>query len=156
MRVLVTGAAGFIGSTLCESLLQDGAEVVGVDAFIPSYPEPIKRGNVTRASQDRRYRLVEADLREAELDPLVEGMSHVVHLAALAGVRASWGSAFRDYTGHNVLATQRLLEAIRRAGVERLVVASSSSVYGMPTRFPTPEEEPRRPLSPYGVTKVAT
>jgi nucleoside-diphosphate-sugar epimerase len=156
MRVLVTGAAGFIGSTLCESLLQDGAEVVGVDAFIPSYPESIKRGNVTRASQDRRYRLVEADLREAELDPLVEGMSHVVHLAALAGVRASWGSAFRDYTGHNVLATQRLLEAVRRGGVERLVVASSSSVYGMPTRFPTPEEEPRRPLSPYGVTKVAT
>jgi UDP-glucose 4-epimerase len=156
MRVLVTGAAGFIGSTLCESLLQDGAEVVGVDAFIPSYAESIKRGNVTRASQDRRYRLVEADLREADLDPLVEGMSHVVHLAALAGVRASWGSAFRDYTGHNVLATQRLLEAVRRSGVERLVVASSSSVYGMPTKFPTPEEEPRRPLSPYGVTKVAT
>jgi nucleoside-diphosphate-sugar epimerase len=156
MRVLVTGAAGFIGSTLCESLLQDGAEVVGVDAFIPSYAESIKRGNVTRASENRRYRLVEADLRDDELDPLVEGVSHVVHLAALAGVRASWGTAFRDYTGHNVLATQRLLEAVRRGRVERLVVASSSSVYGMPTRFPTPEEEARRPLSPYGVTKVAT
>ncbi len=156
MRVLVTGAAGFIGSTLCESLLQDGAEVLGVDGFIPSYAESIKRGNVARASENGRYRLVEADLREADLDPLVEGVSHVVHLAALAGVRASWGSAFRDYTGHNVLATQRLLEAVRRGRVERLVVASSSSVYGMPTRFPTPEEEPRRPLSPYGVTKVAT
>jgi nucleoside-diphosphate-sugar epimerase len=156
MRVLVTGAAGFIGSTLCESLLQDGAEVIGVDAFIPSYAESIKRGNLTRAKEDRRYRFVEADLREDDLDPLVDGVSHVVHLAALAGVRASWGSAFRDYTGHNVLATQRVLEAVRRAKVQRLVVASSSSVYGMPTRFPTPEDESRRPLSPYGVTKVAT
>ncbi len=156
MRVLVTGAAGFIGSTLCESLLEDGAEVVGVDAFIPTYPEPLKRANLARASEHPRFRLVTADLRDADLEPLVRDVTHVVHLAALAGVRASWGEAFRDYAGHNVLATQRLLDALRDRKVERVVVASSSSVYGTPTRFPTPEDEPRRPLSPYGVTKVAT
>jgi UDP-glucose 4-epimerase len=156
MRVLVTGAAGFIGSTLCESLLEDGAEVVGVDAFIPTYPEPLKRANLARASAHSRFRLVTADLRDADLEPLVRDVTHVVHLAALAGVRASWGDAFRDYAGHNVLATQRLLDALRDRKVERVVVASSSSVYGTPMRFPTPEDEPRRPLSPYGVTKVAT
>jgi UDP-glucose 4-epimerase len=156
MKVLVTGAAGFIGSTLCESLLKDGAEVVGVDAFIPTYPAALKRANLEAASRNPRFRLVTADLRDADLSPLVRDVTHVVHLAALAGVRASWGEAFRDYAGHNVLATQRLLDSLRDRKVERVVVASSSSVYGTPTRFPTPEDEPRRPLSPYGVTKVAT
>lgn len=156
MRALVTGAAGFIGSTLCDALLDDGAEVVGVDAFVPNYAEEVKRRNLARASSHPRFRLVEADLRTADLGPLLEGMTHVAHLAALAGVRASWGESFRDYDGHNVLATQRLLEAVRGSRVERVVVASSSSVYGTPTTFPTTEEEPRRPLSPYGVTKVAT
>ena len=156
MRVLVTGAAGFIGSTLCDSLLEDGADVLGVDMFTSNYPESFKRANVAAALKHPRFRLVEADLRAADLEPLVRGATHVVHLAALAGVRASWGSAFSDYATHNVLATQRVLEAVRDTKIERLVVASSSSVYGTPTRFPTPEDEPRRPLSPYGVTKVAT
>lgn len=157
MRALVTGAAGFIGSSLVDALLDAGAEVVGVDAFTGNYDVARKRANLEGALHRHGFRLVEADLRYAELEPLVKGATHVVHLAALPGVRASWGEAFRDYAEHNVVGTQRLLEAVRAAGgVGRLVAASSSSIYGVPRRFPTPEDEPPRPLSPYGVTKVAT
>ncbi len=156
MRLLVTGVAGFIGSTLAESLLAAGHEIVGVDCFTPNYAASIKRENLAGPLGSARFRFVEADLRHAPIDPLLDGVSHVVHLAALPGVRASWGDAFRDYAEHNVLATQRLLESLRRHPVDRAVVASSSSVYGVPARFPTPEDEPPRPLSPYGVTKAAT
>ena len=155
-RVLVTGAAGFIGSTLVDTLLRSETPVLGVDAFTSNYDPAQKRANLVSALQDPRFQLVEADLRSAKLEPLLEGVSHVVHLAALPGVRASWGDPFRAYAEHNVVVTQRLLEAIRLQPVERAVVASSSSVYGLPTRFPTPEDENPRPLSPYGVTKLAT
>ena len=155
MRALVTGAAGFLGSTLTESLLRDGHEVVGVDCFTANYDAAVKRENLRPALSHGRFRFVEADLRRAPLEPLFDGVTHVAHLAALPGVRGSWGESFRDYAEHNVLATQRLLEAARTCAPERMAVASSSSVYGMPTRFPTPEDEPPRPLSPYGVTKAA-
>lgn len=156
MRVLVTGAAGFIGSTLTEALLGSGHNVLGVDCFTANYAVGVKRANLSTSLRDARFRFVEADLRYDPIEPLLDGVTHVIHLAALPGVRASWGEAFRDYAEHNILATQRLLEAARRVPVERVVAASSSSVYGMPTRFPTPEDEPPRPLSPYGVTKAAT
>jgi len=156
MRALVTGAAGFLGSTLSEALLRTGYEVVGADAFTPNYSVEVKRANLSGALRDPRFRLVECDLRVAPIEPLLTGVTHVVHMAALPGVRASWGEAFREYGEHNILATQRLLEGLRRHPVDRVVVASSSSIYGVPTRFPTPEEEPPRPISPYGVTKVAT
>ncbi len=158
MRVLVTGAAGFIGSTLVDALLREGAEVVGVDAFTDLYDPARKRANLADALRRPGFRLVEADLREAPLEPLLDGVTHVAHLAAVPGVRASWGTSFRAYAEHNIQATQRLLEAAQARGgaLARFVAASSSSIYGTPTRFPTPEDEPPRPLSPYGVTKVAT
>ncbi|HEX7078711.1 MAG TPA: NAD-dependent epimerase/dehydratase family protein [Candidatus Eisenbacteria bacterium] len=156
MRALVTGAAGFIGSTLCGALLRDGVETTGVDAFTENYAPSIKRSNLATLEREPGFRFVAADLRSAPIPPLLDGITHVVHLAALPGVRLSWGEAFRDYAEHNVIATQRLLDALRERPVARVVVASSSSIYGTPTRFPTPEDEPPRPLSPYGVTKVAT
>ena len=155
-RALVTGAAGFLGSTLAEALLDAGWDVVGIDAFTDNYPQARKRANVARALTHPRFRLVEADLRSAPIAPLLQGVTHVAHLAALPGVRMSWGEPFRDYAEHNVIATQRLLEALRLHPVERIVVASSSSIYGLPSRFPTPEDEPPRPISPYGVTKLST
>ena len=154
-RVLVTGAAGFIGSTLVERLLAMGADVVGVDAFTDNYPAARKRANVAPLAKHPRFHLVEADLRHAPIEPLLDAVDGVVHLAALPGVRSSWGEPFRAYAEHNVVATQRLLEAVRRHPVRRVVAASSSSIYGLPTRFPTPEEESPRPVSPYGVTKLA-
>ena len=156
MRALVTGVAGFLGSTLAEALRKQGFDVVGVDAFTENYEPSRKRGNLAGLMRDPGFRLVEADLRTAPLAPLFEGVTHVAHLAALPGVRASWGEAFREYAEHNILGTQRVLEAARDRSLTSVAVASSSSVYGVPTRFPTPEGETPRPISPYGVTKLAT
>lgn len=155
MRVVVTGAAGFIGSHLTDRLLAEGHEVTGIDAFVDYYPRPVKEENLRGARAAReRFTLVEGALQDLALEPLLEG-ALVYHLAAQAGVRASWGVEFDRYTGHNVLATQRLLEAAVRAGVPRLVYASSSSVYGDCESLPLREDSPCRPVSPYGVTKLA-
>ncbi len=155
MKALVTGAAGFIGSHLCESLLADGHEVVGVDAFIPYYPREVKESNLSRARQQAGFRLVEGRLQELDLAPLLDGAAQVFHLAAQAGVRASWGRDFEIYTENNVLATQRLLEAAVAAGTPRVVYASSSSVYGDARELPLRETGACQPVSPYGVTKLA-
>ena len=155
MKVVVTGAAGFVGSHLAERLLADGHEVTGVDCFTDYYPRPVKERNLARLCDHRAFRLVEARLQEVDLAPIVDGASHVYHLAAQAGVRASWGREFSHYTEHNVLATQRLLEAALEHGSPRVVYASSSSVYGDAPSLPLREEGPCAPVSPYGVTKLA-
>jgi UDP-glucose 4-epimerase len=155
MKVVVTGAAGFIGSHLSESLLADGHEVIGVDAFTDYYPRPAKEANLAACREHRRFRLVEGRLQDLELRPVLEGAERVYHLAAQAGVRASWGREFAHYTEHNVLATQRLLEAARQAGSPRVVYASSSSVYGEGATLPLREDAHCQPVSPYGVTKLA-
>ena len=155
MPQLVTGAAGFIGSHLAEALLDDGHEVVGVDAFTPYYDRAEKEGNLCRLLADDRFRFVEADLRDTDLDSLFDGIDVVYHQAAQPGVRLSWSDGFATYDSCNVLATQRVLEAARRAGVGRVVYASSSSVYGNADSYPVAETDLPRPHSPYGVTKLA-
>jgi nucleoside-diphosphate-sugar epimerase len=155
MKVVVTGAAGFIGSHLTDALLADGHEVVGVDAFVDYYPRAAKESNLARAREHRSFRLIEGALQEMDLAPVLEGAGQVYHLAAQAGVRSSWGRDFAIYTDNNVLGTQRLLEAAVAARVPRLVYASSSSVYGDSAELPLRESAPCRPVSPYGVTKLA-
>lgn len=156
MRALVTGAAGFVGSHLCERLLRDGAEVVGVDAFIPNYPRAWKEANMRPLRDDARFRLVAADLAALDLTALLGDIEVVYHQAAMPGVRSSWGAQFQVYVDHNVRVTQRLLEAaVGHRHLRRIVYASSSSVYGDTPALPLGEDAAPQPISPYGVTKLA-
>src|SRR4051795_1424309 len=126
MRLVVTGAAGFIGSHLTDAALAAGHEVVGVDAFVPYYARSVKEANLAGAIEHPRFRLVEADLRVDELDAIVDGADAVVHLAAMPGLPRSW-TDFELYTSCNVIATERLLEALRRTGKTRLLPLSPPS-----------------------------
>jgi nucleoside-diphosphate-sugar epimerase len=156
MKALVTGAAGFIGSTLAERLLADGADVVGLDCFTDYYPRPVKERNLSALIGQPRFRFVESAIQDADLPALLKDRTHVFHLAAQAGVRRSWGRDFAVYTVNNVEATQVLLEAACGAPtIERLVYASSSSIYGDDVAMPMREDALPQPLSPYGVTKLA-
>jgi len=155
MKALVTGGAGFIGSTLSERLLEQGAGVRAIDAFTDFYPRPLKERNLENLRGRAGYDFVEGDLRAVDLDAVLDGVTHVFHLAAQAGVRRSWGKEFEVYTGLNVDSTQRLLEACVNKPIERLVYASSSSVYGDEVAIPMVETALPQPVSPYGVTKLA-
>ena len=155
MKALVTGAAGFIGSHLSERLLAAGAAVVGLDAFTDYYPRAQKERNLRRARQMPGFSLVEGSIAGVDLAALLDGVTHVFHLAAQAGVRKSWGRDFRVYTRDNVEATQALLEACIGRPIERFVYASSSSVYGDEVPLPMREDTRPQPVSPYGVTKLA-
>jgi len=156
VHALVTGAAGFVGSHLSETLLNRGDSVIGVDCFTPYYDRDAKEHNIASARAHERFEFVEADLRSCDVEALLSGIDAVYHQAGQAGVRLSWSDGFADYVGHNVLATQRLLEAVHgaRPGA-RVVYASSSSVYGNQPRYPTVETDLPKPFSPYGVTKLA-
>ena len=157
MRCLVTGVAGFVGSHLAERLLADGHEVCGIDAFIDYYPRRIKERNLTRLLASKNFTFIEGNLLHLNLHSLLEGVLWIFHQAAQAGVRASWGKDFSHYVDCNVLATQRLLEAVLSSGqeVQRFVYASSSSVYGDTNVLPISESAMPFPVSPYGVTKLA-
>lgn len=151
-RFLVTGAAGFVGSHVCDALLRAGHQVVGVDAFIDSYARERKQANVQDAAVHPDFRLVEVDLSEDDLGPHLDGIDVVINEAAIAGLPRSWAD-IHSYARHNIVGLQRLLEASRRAEVSRFVHASTSSVYG---RTATCDEGgATRPVSPYGATKLA-
>ncbi len=155
MNALVTGAAGFIGSHLCGRLLDRGARVTGVDCFTDYYPRAIKQANLETVLKRPGFTFVESTIQQADLSKLLDGVTHVFHLAAQAGVRKSWGRDFAVYTVNNIEATQRLLEACVGRPLERLVYASSSSVYGDRVSIPMREDALPQPVSPYGVTKLA-
>lgn len=154
MQVLVTGVAGFIGSNAAEALLGRGDAVRGVDCFLDYYPRAAKERNLASLRPHPRFEFVEGDIVSGDVDVLLDGVDAVLHFAAQAGVRASWGRDFRIYADVNVLGTQRLLEACTKRR-PRFVYSSSSSIYGDAPDLPTTETTLPRPVSPYGVTKLA-
>jgi UDP-glucose 4-epimerase len=167
MRAVVTGCAGFIGSSLTDRLLAAGWEVVGIDSFEDYYARGLKESNLVGARRYPGFSLVEADLVElasrdgaaggvGSLREIVASAEHVYHLAAQPGVRGSWGVSFETYVRNNLLATQKLLECAKAVGIGSFVCASSSSVYGETTVLPMDEDAVCRPHSPYGVTKLAS
>jgi UDP-glucuronate 4-epimerase len=155
VKALVTGTAGFIGSTLTDRLLAEGWTVRGIDSFTPYYDPDAKRTNLVHLADVDAFELCEVDLRTTELSALFDGVDVVFHLAGQPGVRLSWADGFHTYSEANIEVTQRLLEAAREHALQRFVYASSSSVYGDAEVVPTDEEHPTRPYSPYGVTKLA-
>ncbi len=151
-HMVVTGAAGFVGSHLSERLIAEGNTVLGIDAFIPYYPRTLKERNLANLLANPAFTFAEIDLRSGELAPLLDGAARVFHTAAMAGLLKSW-QQFEAYMTCNVLATQRLLAACVEAQVGHLIHCSTSSVYG---RFATGDETaPLAPVSPYGITKLA-
>ncbi len=153
--ILITGAAGFIGSHLIETLLADNQRVIGVDCFSDYYARHYKEQNIAAALAQTNFRLIEADLVTTDLDNLLQDVTLIYHLAGQPGVRGSWGQQFEVYSRNNILVTQRLLEAALRGGRIPVVYASSSSVYGNLPTMPLAEGMTPAPVSPYGVTKLA-
>jgi nucleoside-diphosphate-sugar epimerase len=155
-KSIVTGVAGFIGSNLAEALLKQGKEVIGIDEFNDYYNPALKRKNVALLQNHPGFKLIEGDIQLLDWQVLLQDVDVVYHQAAQAGVRASWGAGFRAYTERNINATQILLEAAKDAKqLQRLVFASTSSVYGDAETLPTHEGICPKPVSPYGITKLA-
>lgn len=155
MRFLITGVAGFIGSQVAERLLEQGHHVRGIDCFTDYYPRRLKELNLERCRSVASFSFLEQDIMAVEPSDLLREIDIVIHLAAQAGVRCSWGANFQIYTHNNLLTTQRLLETAKEHGLKRLVYASSSSVYGDIRDLPMREKSACWPVSPYGVSKLA-
>jgi len=154
-RCLVTGVAGFIGSHIAETLVNKGNYVVGIDSFTDYYDEKIKQENLSSLTQDKRFRLVKKDIVNFNLKKILRKVEYVFHEAAQPGVRSSWGTNFQVYLRNNVLATQRLLEALKSIALKKFIFASSSSIYGDSEDSILSETTIPHPISPYGATKLA-
>ncbi len=155
-KYIVTGAAGFIGSHLVESLLKQGETVVGIDEFNNYYDSRLKHKNIATVIDHPHFQLIENNILSLDWSDLLKETEVVFHQAAQAGVRASWGQDFHFYTERNLNATQVILEGAKSAPtLKRLVYASSSSIYGNAEKLPTPETTCPQPVSPYGITKLA-
>ena len=153
---IVTGAAGFIGSNLAETILKQGDRVIGVDQVNDYYDQKFKRANLANLKKYDNFTLIEDDIQKLDWQELLKGVGVVYHQAAQAGVRASWGDGFRNYTERNINATQIILEAAKETpSLQRIVYASTSSVYGNAETMTTPETICPQPVSPYGITKLA-
>ncbi|MGV2831723.1 GDP-mannose 4,6-dehydratase [Myxosarcina sp. GI1(2024)] len=153
---IVTGVAGFIGSHLAETLLNRGDRVIGIDRFNDYYDPQLKLQNVAHLKSHSSFKLIKANIQDLNWQELLGETEVVYHQAAQAGVRASWGEGFRNYTERNINATQVILEAAKQTpSLKRIVYASSSSVYGNAETMPTPETICPQPVSPYGITKLA-
>ncbi|MBD2597418.1 UDP-glucose 4-epimerase [Nostoc sp. MBR 210] len=155
-KIIVTGAAGFIGSHVAEVLLKQGEEVIGIDEFNDYYDPILKRKNIALLNCWSNFKLIEGNIQFLDWQNLLQDVEIIYHQAAQAGVRASWGDGFRAYTERNINSTQVLLEAAKDAKhLKRLVFASTSSVYGDAETLPTHESICPHPVSPYGITKLA-
>lgn len=154
MRTLVTGVAGFVGSSLADRLVADGHEVVGIDCLSGYYDPALKLANLENLNGHKAFEFHKADLRDADLEMLLDGVDVIFHQAGQPGVRSSWAE-FDSYMVNNVMVTERLAQAASEAGITRFVFASSSSIYGDAATFPTSENTVPLPKSPYGVTKLA-
>jgi len=155
MKIIVTGAAGFIGSHLSEALVKKGYRVIGIDSFFNNYSRKIKRKNISNLLNSKRFTFINEDLIKTNFDAILPGTEYIFHLAAVPGVRTSWGKQFSKYLKNNLLATQIFLEQVKNYKIKKFVYSSSSSIYGDQDKLPISEDAPKNPISPYGVTKLA-
>ena len=155
MSFLITGVAGFIGSHLAERLLKEGFQVIGLDSFLDYYPKKIKENNLKGLVSDNKFTFIEGSIFELNLKEILKRVDAIFHQAAIPGVRASWGKEFNKYIENNILGTQVLLEACKDAKIKKFIYASSSSVYGDADELPIKETSATKPVSPYGVSKLA-
>ena len=156
-QVVITGVAGFIGSTLAEKLLHDGHNVRGIDSFTNYYPPRMKEKNIENCLKHTNFSLIRQDLESSlDLSTIFKNAEYIFHLAAQPGVRASWGKEFAIYVKNNISVTQKILESLKNnTTLKKFVLASSSSVYGNQSNIMNEETSLTRPVSPYGVTKLA-
>lgn len=155
LKSLVTGVAGFIGSHLAEKLLAFNHHVVGIDTFLDNYGRPFKERNLSALVKHPDFVFLNQDILHSDPSELMKEVRYVFHLAGQPGVRSSWGKEFFKYSDNNIRVTQMLLEAAKTSRPAKFVYASTSSVYGDTDDLPMREEGQTRPVSPYGVTKLA-